>query len=103
MIDLAAVGRRDAPGVVAAYYRTPVEYLDAFRLSITLMLSGYSPETSGTIVVTGGSRVVASNDETLIGGNAEEMAILSRFVRRTGAASWCARAGRRIRFGGITA
>ena len=40
------------------------------------MLSGYSPETSGTIVVTGGSRVVASNDETLIGGNAEEMTIL---------------------------
>ena len=76
MIDLAAVGRRDAPGVIAAYYRTPVEYLDAFRLSIALMLSGYSPETSGTIVVTGGSRVVASNDETLIGGNAEEMAIL---------------------------
>lgn len=76
MIDLAAVGRRDAPGVVAAYYRTPVEYLDAFRLSIALMLSGYSPETSGTIVVTGGSRVVASNDEALIGGNAEEMAIL---------------------------
>ena len=76
MIDLAAVGRRDAPGIVAAYYRTPVEYLDAFRLSIALMLSGYSPETSGTIVVTGGSRVVASNDETLIGGNAEEMAIL---------------------------
>ena len=76
MIDLAAVGRRDAPGIVAAYYRTPVEYLDAFRLSIALMLSGYSPETSGTIVVTGGSRVVASNDETLIGGNAGEMAIL---------------------------
>ena len=76
MVDLAAVGRRDAPGVVAAYYRTPVEYLDSFRLSITLMLSGYSPETSGTIVVTGDSKVVASNDETLIGGNAEEMAIL---------------------------
>lgn len=67
----------DSPALLdAAYYRTPVEYLDAFRLSIALMLSGYSPETSGTIVVTGGSRVVASNDETLIGGNAEEMAIL---------------------------
>ena len=78
MVDLAAAGRRDAPGVVAAYYRTPVEYLDSFRLSIELMLSGYSPETSGTIVVTGGSRVVASNDETLIGGNAEEMAILQQ-------------------------
>ena len=76
MVDLAAAGRRDAPGVVAAYYRTPVEYLDSFRLSITLMLSGYSPETSGTIVVTSDSKVVASNDETLIGGNAEEMAIL---------------------------
>ena len=76
MVDLAAAGRRDAPGVVAAYYRTPVEYLDSFRLSITLMLSGYSPETSGTIVVTSDSKVVASNDETLIGGNTEEMTIL---------------------------
>ena len=76
MVDLAAAGRRDAPGVVAAYYRTPAEYLDSFRLSITLMLSGYSPETSGTIVVTSDSKVVASNDETLIGGNTEEMPIL---------------------------
>ena len=77
-VDLAAVGRRDAPGVVAAYYHTPVEYIDAFRLSIASLLSGYSFETSGTVVVTDGSAIVASNDETLVGRNVDETAILRR-------------------------
>lgn len=77
-VDLAAVGRRDAPGVIAAYYHTPKEYIDAFRLSIASLLSGYSLETSGIIAVTSGSAVVASNDETLVGCNADEMAILRR-------------------------
>ena len=78
MVDLAAVGRRDAPGIVAAYYHTPAEYIEAFRLSVASLLSGYSLETSGTIVVTNGSTVVASNDETLVGGNADEIGILRR-------------------------
>ncbi len=61
------------------------------------MLSGYSPETNGTIVVTDGSNaVIASNDETLIGRSAEEMCILRRIVGNAlPAMCWCMRTGRR--------
>ena len=77
-VDLSAVGRRDAPGVVAAYYHTPLEYIEAFKLSIASLLTGYSFDTAGTIVVTEGNDVVASNDESLLGGNVDEIGILRR-------------------------
>ncbi|MFR5794709.1 MAG: ATP-binding protein [Christensenellales bacterium] len=75
MIDLAAVGRRmrRASSRRITERRWNISCVSAVHRADAF---GYSPETSGTIVVTGGSRVVASNDETLIGGNAEEMAIL---------------------------
>ena len=78
MVDLAAVGRRDRLGIVAAYYHTPVEYIESFKLSIASLLTGYNRETSGTIVVSSGSTIVASNDERLVGGDTEELAILRR-------------------------
>lgn len=77
-VDLSATGRRDAPGIVAAYYHTTIEYIDAFSLSISSMLSGYSLETNGTIVVSNGNTIIASNEESLVGRNTDEIAILRR-------------------------
>lgn len=77
-VDLSAVGRRDAPGIVAAYYHTTVEYIDAFSLSISSMLSGYRLETNGTIVISNGNVIIASNEESLVGRNTDEIAILRR-------------------------
>ena len=77
-LDLAAVGREDAPGVVAAYYRTPAEYLNSFNLSIASLLSGYETENSATIVVSQGDTIVASNDESLIGAATGDIGILRR-------------------------
>lgn len=77
-LDLAAVGREDAPGVVAAYYRTPAEYLNSFNLSIASLLSGYETENGATIVVSQGDTIVASNDESLIGAATGDIGILRR-------------------------
>ena len=77
-LDLAAVGREDAPGVVAAYYHTPAEYLNSFNLSIASLLSGYETENSATIVVSQGDTIVASNDESLIGAATGDIGILRR-------------------------
>ena len=77
-LDLAAVGREDAPGIVAAYYQTPAEYLNSFNLSIASLLSGYETENSATIVVSQGDTIVASNDESLIGAATGDIGILRR-------------------------
>lgn len=77
-LDLAAVGREDAPGVVAAYYHTPAEYLNSFNLSIASLLSGYETENGATIVVSQGDTIVASNDESLIGAATGDVGILRR-------------------------
>ena len=77
-VDLAAVGRLDEAGVVATYYHTSTEYIDSFRLSIASLLAGYNSETTGTIVVSNGNMIVASNDESLIERSTDEIAILRR-------------------------
>ena len=80
--DLAAYGRTDVPGVVVAYYHTPAEYINSYSLSFQNLLSGYSIERDGTIVVTKGDRVVASNDESLIGRSTDEVATLLYISQR---------------------
>ena len=77
-IDLAATARQDASGIVVAYYHTPLEYIDAFNLSIASLLSGYSTENDGTIVVSSGDTIVASNNPTLIGHSASDIPILRK-------------------------
>ena len=85
-LDLAAVQREDAPGIVAVYYHTPPEYLDSFNLSIASLLSGYETENDATIVVSRGDTIVASNDGSLIGSATGDVGILRR-VRAEGAGS----------------
>ena len=81
-IDLAAAGLRAESGIVVAYYHTSKEYMDAFSLSISSMLSGYSLEHDGTIVVSKGSDIIASNDEELIGKSTDDIAILRRIKEK---------------------
>ena len=77
-IDLAAVPRQDAPGIVAAYYHTPTEYIESFNLSLGSMLSGYNKDRDGTIVVTNGEIVVASNSEIFVGTRTKEIPLLQK-------------------------
>ena len=77
-IDLAAVPRRDAEGTLVVYYHTPVEYIDSFNLSIASLLNGYSMENGGTIVVSNGQSITASNDVSLVGRSTGELPILNK-------------------------
>ena len=77
-LDLAAVQRLDAPGIVVAYYHTPLDYINSFSLSISSLLSGYDPAENGTIVVSRGNEIIASNEENLIGGNTDASAVLGK-------------------------
>ncbi|MDD6661861.1 MAG: ATP-binding protein [Lachnospiraceae bacterium] len=77
-VDLGAVGRSDGSGVVAAYYQTSAEYVNTFSLTLEALLTGYSLEDDGTIVVSSGNDIVASNDTSLIGQSTDDIPILRR-------------------------
>lgn len=81
-IDLAAVGRTDTDGVIVAYYYTPEEYVDSYNLSFQNILSGYSIESASTIVVTQGTTIVASNDESLEGMDINDIPALRNINRK---------------------
>ena len=70
-IDLSVTSRQDAPGVVVCYYHTPAEYAASYNMSLYTLLSGYSMQTSGTIIISDGNKVIASNDASLLGNRVE--------------------------------
>ena len=76
--DLAATGNVDGSGIVAAYYHTTLEYTRAFHLSVDTLLEGYNLEQDGTIVVSRGKEIIASNDGTLIGKSTDDVEILRK-------------------------
>ena len=77
-VDLGAVGRSDQSGVVVVYYHTSAEYVNAFSLTVEALLTGYSLEHEGTIVVSSGNDIIASNDTSLIGQSTDDIEILRR-------------------------
>lgn len=81
-IDLAAFGRMDKKGVIITYYHTPVEYVSSYGLSFQNLLSDYSLVRNGTIVVTKGNEVVASNDESIIGLQVEDVPVLNNIRKK---------------------
>ena len=72
-IDIAANGRQDKPGIVLVYYHTPERYTSIFNHSINSLLTGYSLEHNGTIVISENTQIVASNDKGLIGAKTEDI------------------------------
>lgn len=70
-IDLSVTSRQDAPGVVVCYYHTPAEYAASYNMSLYTLLSGYSMQTSGTIIISDGNKVIASNDASLLGSRVD--------------------------------
>lgn len=83
-IDLAATAYIGKAGIIVAYYHTSLEYIESFDLSIASLLSGYNMENNGTIAVSNGEKIVASNDGTLIGQSTNDVPIL-RKIKQTGA------------------
>lgn len=81
--DLAAVGRTDEQGVIVAYYHTTLNYTSAYQLSLDSLLTGYNLEQDGTIVVSSGKDIIASNDTALIGKSTDEIQILRKIKEST--------------------
>ena len=76
-IDLASYGRKDAKGTVIGYQYVKTEYAKNNNLTIQNVLAGYKRENDGTIVITNGNDIIASNDEKLIDTKVEEDSIIN--------------------------
>ena len=82
-IDIAACARKDAPGMVAIYYYTSLEFTRNYTLTIQGLLKGYSTQKDGTIIVADNGIVVASNDESLLGQNTADNEVVQAMKRHT--------------------
>ena len=82
-IDIAACARKDAPGIVAIYYYTSPEFVRNYTLTIQNLLSGYSTQKDGTIIVADKGTVVASNNESLLGQNTTDNEVVQAMKKHT--------------------
>ena len=83
-LNLAACARRDEEGIIIVYHHTTKEYAEKFSLNFEMILSGYTIRHDGTIVITDGDQIIASNDNSLEGESADSIAILRRIKQSKG-------------------
>ena len=76
-IDLASYGRIDAKGTIIGYQYIKAEYAKNSELTIKNVLAGYKQENDGTIVITNGNDIIASNDKKLINTKAQNNPIVN--------------------------
>ena len=82
-VDTAACARKDGDGVLVVYYRTTAEYVRNYNLSYKNCVQGYNPAVDGTIVVTRGDQIVASNDTSLLDTTVDDNPTLSALKARS--------------------
>ena len=82
-VDIAACARKDAPGIVAIYYYTSPEFARNYTLTIQGLLNGYSVQSDGTIIVADNGKVVASNDECLLGEDTADNEVVQAMKNHT--------------------
>ena len=82
-IDIAACAREDAPGIVAIYYYTSPEFVRNYTLTIQNLLSGYSTQKDGTIIVADKGTIIASNNESLLGQDTADNEVVQAMKKHT--------------------
>ena len=82
-IDIAACARKDVPGIVAIYYYTSPEFTRNYTLTIQNLLSGYSTQKDGTIIVADKGTIIASNDESLLGQDTADNEVVQAMKNHT--------------------
>ena len=97
-IDVAAMGRQDQSGIILVYYHTPERYTRIFNHSIHSLLSGYSLEHNGTIVVCEENKIIASNNKKLIGKKTDDVSEL-KYINESGQETELVRTGTGMQHG----
>lgn len=78
--DFAAVSRTDKKGIVFAYLRQTKEVIDNGQLTLDSLFSGFRLTMNGNIIITDGSRVIATNSDKCRGQTVSECAVIKSFA-----------------------
>ena len=70
-VDFAAVAREDAPGLVVAYAEREEE--DESDMKLETLFSGFTFEMDGTVAVSDGKTIIASNSAEIVGRNVKKI------------------------------
>ena len=70
--DFGAHKRQDAPGIIICYYHTPINFIENYNLSLKNVMAAYDKDKDGTVVVSNGYRILASNNAKLDGTRADQ-------------------------------
>ena len=81
LVDISAVGRPDQKGVIVCYNATKAQYAKNYALSIQSLLEGYNMHTNGTIIITKGKKIIASNDKRHVDLNSFDCPFVSKLNR----------------------
>lgn len=61
-VDVASCSLAGTEDILVAYYRTSTEYANGYALSIDHLLTGLKNYLGGTVVITDGNQILATND-----------------------------------------
>lgn len=78
--DFAAVSRADKKGIVFAYLRQTEEVIDNVQLTLDSLFSGFRLTMNGNIIITDGSRVIATNSDKYRGKPVSDCAVIKSFT-----------------------
>ena len=92
--DAAVRSCADGRGAVLGWRHTGAAFAKKSVLSVQNLLDGYDAETTGTVLLSDGNRVTASDEASLIGTDTTENDLLRR-IRSSGHADRLVYAGRR--------
>ena len=77
-IDLAAVARQDAPGMVLGYFYTPADYANVINNQIQMLVTGYVYGDTGVVVIGKDRSIIAANNNELLGKKIDDVPILNK-------------------------
>lgn len=80
-IDLTAISRSDKPGIIVGYFQTSAEYAQTINNGIRSLVYGFVPEYDGTIVISSGNQIIASNNDSLTGTNTDDVPVMKRIMK----------------------
>ena len=69
--------------MIVGFHHTNAEYAKNYNLTVQSLLSGYDTYRDGIIAITDGHKIVASNDESMVGKNVKENEVV-RKLRNNG-------------------
>ncbi len=81
--DFAAVTRKDKKGIIFAYLKQSKETINNGQLTLDSLFSGFNLAMNGHIILTDGSKVIATNNNLYKGKTVSECPVINSFAGKS--------------------